>query len=38
MTLHEVYEAAEVVHNAVLDDAVVIFGAVVDDRIQEKFK
>jgi len=34
MTLHEVYEAAEVVHNAVLDDAVVIFGAVVDDRIQ----
>ncbi|MDD3012088.1 MAG: cell division protein FtsZ [Candidatus Gastranaerophilales bacterium] len=34
MTLHEVYEAAEVVHSAVLDDAVVIFGAVVDDRIQ----
>jgi len=34
MTLHEVYEAAEVIHDSVLDDAVVIFGAVVDDRIQ----
>ena len=34
MTLHEVYDAAEVVHNSVLDDAVVIFGAVIDDRIQ----
>lgn len=34
MTLHEVYEAAEIVHDAVVDDAIVIFGAVVDDRIQ----
>ena len=34
MTLHEVYEAAAVVHESVLDDAVVIFGAVIDDRIQ----
>lgn len=34
MTLHEVYEAAEVIHEAVLDDAEVTFGAVIDDRIQ----
>jgi cell division protein FtsZ len=34
MTIHEVYEAAEVIHDSVLDDAIVIFGAVVDDRIQ----
>lgn len=34
MTLHEVYEAAEVIHNSVVDDAIVIFGAVIDDRIQ----
>lgn len=34
MTLHEVYEAAEVIHSAILDDAVVTFGAVIDDRIQ----
>lgn len=34
MTLHEVNEAAEVIHDAVLDDAVVTFGAVIDDRIQ----
>lgn len=34
MTLHEVYEAAEVIHDSVLDDAVVIFGSVIDDRIQ----
>lgn len=34
LTLHEVYEAAEVIHEAVLDDATVIFGAVIDDRIQ----
>ncbi len=34
MTIHEVYEAAEVIHGSVLDDAIVIFGAVVDDRIQ----
>lgn len=34
MTLHEIYEAAEIIHSSVLDDAVVIFGSVVDDRIQ----
>lgn len=34
MTLHEVYEAAEIIHEAVLDDAIVIFGSVIDDRIQ----
>ncbi len=34
MTIHEVYEAAEIIHNSVLEDAIVIFGAVVDDRIQ----
>lgn len=34
MTLHEVNEAAEVIHESVLDDAVVIFGSVIDDRIQ----
>lgn len=34
LTIHEVYEAAEVIHSSVLDDAVVIFGSVVDDRIQ----
>ncbi len=34
MTLHEVYEAAEVIHESVLDDAQVTFGAVIDDRIQ----
>ncbi len=34
MTIHEVYEAAEVIHESVLDDAIVIFGAVVDERIQ----
>jgi cell division protein FtsZ len=34
MTLHEVYEAAEIIHDSVLDDAVVTFGAVIDDRIQ----
>ena len=34
MTLHEVYEAAEIIHESVLDDAIVIFGAVIDDRIQ----
>ena len=28
------YEAAEVIHSSVLDDAIVIFGSVVDDRIQ----
>ncbi len=34
MTIHEVYEAAEIIHGSVLDDAIVIFGSVVDDRIQ----
>lgn len=34
MTIHEVYEAAEIIHDSVLDDAIVIFGAVVDERIQ----
>ncbi|MDD3149611.1 MAG: cell division protein FtsZ [Candidatus Gastranaerophilales bacterium] len=34
MTLHEVYEAAEIIHETVADEAVVTFGAVVDDRIQ----
>ncbi len=34
MTIHEVYDAAEVIHDSVLEDAIVIFGAVVDDRIQ----
>ena len=34
MTLHEVTEAAQVIHDAVLDDAIVTFGSVIDDRIQ----
>ena len=34
MTLHEVYESAEIIHSAILDDAIVTFGAVIDDRIQ----
>lgn len=34
MTLHEVYEAAEIVYSSVVDDANIIFGAVVDERIQ----
>ncbi|MBQ7286500.1 MAG: cell division protein FtsZ [Candidatus Gastranaerophilales bacterium] len=34
MTLFEVNEAASVIHDAVADEAEVIFGAVVDDRIQ----
>jgi cell division protein FtsZ len=34
MTLFEVNEAASVIHDAVADDAEVIFGAVVDDRVQ----
>ena len=34
LTLHEVYEAAEVVNEAILDDANVIFGAVIDEKIQ----
>ncbi len=34
LTLHEVYEAADVINEAILDDANVIFGAVIDERIQ----
>ena len=34
MTLHEVDEAASVIHDAVSEDAEVIFGAVIDERIQ----
>ena len=34
MTLHEVNEAASVIHDAVADNAEVIFGSVIDDRIQ----
>lgn len=34
MTLHEVTEAAQIIHDAVLDDAIVTFGSVIDDRIQ----
>ena len=34
LTLHEVYEAAEVINDAILDDANVIFGAVIDEKIQ----
>lgn len=34
MTLHEVNEAASVIHDAVSDEADVIFGSVIDDRIQ----
>jgi cell division protein FtsZ len=34
MTLHEVNEAAAIIHDAVADNADVIFGSVIDDRIQ----
>lgn len=34
MTLHEVTEAAQIIHDSVLDDAIVTFGSVIDDRIQ----
>ena len=34
MTLHEVTEAAQVIHDAVDENAIVNFGAVVDERIQ----
>ena len=34
MTLHEITEAAQIIHDAVLDDAIVTFGSVIDDRIQ----
>jgi cell division protein FtsZ len=38
MTLHEVYEAAEIIHATVADDAVVTFGSVIDDRIQNEIQ
>ena len=34
MTLHEVTDATNIINDAVLDDAKVIIGAVVDDNIQ----
>ncbi len=34
MTLHEVTDATNIINSAVLDDAKVIIGAVVDDKIQ----
>ncbi len=34
MTLHEVTEAAQVIHDSVAEDAIVTFGSVIDDRIQ----
>jgi cell division protein FtsZ len=34
MTLHEVNEAAEIIYSSVVDDANIIFGAVIDERIQ----
>ena len=34
MTLHEVNEAASIIHDAISDDADVIFGSVIDDSIQ----
>lgn len=34
MALHEVAEAAQVIHDAVAEDAIVTFGSVIDDRIQ----
>lgn len=34
MTLHEVTEAAQVIHDAISEDAIVTFGSVIDDRIQ----
>lgn len=34
MTLHEVNEAAEIVYDAVDQDANIIFGSVIDDRLQ----
>lgn len=34
MTLHEITEAAQVIHDAVAEDAIVTFGSVIDDRIQ----
>ena len=34
LTLHEVYEATQVIHDAILEDANVIFGSVIDEKIQ----
>ncbi|MCQ2957794.1 MAG: cell division protein FtsZ [Candidatus Gastranaerophilales bacterium] len=34
LTLHEVYEAADVINQEILDEANVIFGAVIDEKIQ----
>ena len=34
LTLFEVTEAAQVIHDAVAEDAIVTFGSVIDDRIQ----
>ena len=34
MTLHEVNDAAEVIYNAVDPDANIIFGAVIDEKLQ----
>jgi cell division protein ftsZ len=34
MTLHEVTEAAQVIHDAIAEDAIFTFGSVIDDRIQ----
>lgn len=34
MTLHEVTDAARIIHEAVLEDAIFTFGAVIDNRIQ----
>ena len=34
MGLHEITEAAQIIHDAAAEDAVVTFGAVVDERIQ----
>ena len=38
MTLHEVYEAADIIHSTVAEDAVVTFGAVIDERIQNEIQ
>lgn len=34
MTLHEVTEAAQIIHDAISEDAIFTFGSVIDDRIQ----
>ncbi len=38
MTLHEVTDATEIINAAILDDAKVIIGAVVDEKLQGKIK